>query len=180
MVRQVKALRQKTGELQKFEALIAKYGGYVHAIISRVVGGRASSEDIEECTADALAALWNARGRIIPDGEKQYVAAVARNKGIDLMKKLSRTGEFLPLDEDILQIDAGDPVTELERKRVDTLLNEAVMALDPPDPEIFVRRYYWGESLHDIASALGLTERAVEGRLYRGRLQLKAYLEERL
>lgn len=168
------------GELEKFEALIARYGGYIHAIVSRVAGARASREDIEECAADALAALWGARERIDPEYDKHYVAAVARNKAVNLKKKLSHTGDFLPLDEDILKIDMDNPPAEYERKALSALLDDAIQSLPPPDPEIFTRRYYWGEALCDIAEALKLTERAVEGRLYRGRKQLKVYLEGRL
>ncbi|MEA4898389.1 MAG: sigma-70 family RNA polymerase sigma factor [Christensenellaceae bacterium] len=175
-------MEDASGERERCEALIARYGGYVYAIVSRVAGNRATREDVEECAADALLALLTARDRY--DSEKgdlkPYVAAIARNKAVKLRERLSRSAPFLPLDEDILELDVPDPPAQYEQAELEALLGEAVRSLGPPDPEIFERQYYWGEALSDIARALGLTERAVEGRLYRGRRQLKAYLEGRL
>ena len=164
-----------------YEELIAQYSGYIYAIVSRVAKG-APREDIEECTADVLVALWRARGRY--DAEKgdyrRYIAAIARNKALTLRVRLSRDKGVLPLDEDILELDVPEPPAIVEQSELKALLNAAIEELEPPDPEIFVRRYYWCEALKDIAQALGLTERSVEGRLYRGRKQLKLWLEGRL
>ena len=43
---------------------------------------------------------------------------------------------------------------------------------------IFLRRYWFGDAVRDIAKALGMTENAVSVRLSRTRDKLKAYLTE--
>lgn len=174
-------MKRRENEQEQFEALISAYGGYIHAIIARVANGRVQREDIEECAADVLVAVWNARAHvdISADGARAYIAAAARNRAISLVQKVSRAA-FLPLEEDILEGFSDDPPTEHEKRELAAIINEAVHALPPPDPEIFVRRYYFGDGLSAIAQALGLTERAVEGRIYRGKKQLRAYLEGRL
>lgn len=172
---------RKGSDRAAYERLIGEYSGYIYSIVHHVAGHIATPEDIEDCAAEVLAALWAARARFDPSkGDcKHYVAAAARNKAITLRGQL--TGQsFVPLDEDMLELSGGDPALALEESQLKALVNEAVNALEPPDPDIFVRRYYFGDSLKAIALALGLTERAVEGRLYRGRQQLKVWLEGRL
>lgn len=169
------------GEVREYEALIEAYSGYIYAIVHRIVSLCASREDIEECVADVLVALWRSRAQYDPEkGDyKHYIAAIARNKAITLKGRLTKQ-DWLPLDEDILKIDSANPQQVYEQREVTAILSEAIDQLEPPDPEIFTRRYFWGDALRDIAQALNLSERAVEGRLYRGRKQLKVWLEGRL
>lgn len=58
-------------------------------------------------------------------------------------------------------------------------MQQCVDALPQPDRDIFILRYYFGERVNAIASRLGLEAKAVENRLYQGRLRLKKALVER-
>ena len=51
--------------------------------------------------------------------------------------------------------------------------------LPPPDREIFLLRYWMELRVNRIGEILGLTEKQVENRLYRGRRALRKTLEER-
>ena len=59
------------------------------------------------------------------------------------------------------------------------LLRQAVDELPSPDREIFIRRYYLYERVKEIAARLGLPEKTVENRLFRGRRRLRQKLLER-
>lgn len=132
------------------------------------------AEDLEECVSDCIISIWRNAGHIRPETFKPYVATAARRKAIDMKQRLTRT-RFLPLEEDLIA--QGEGVEEAaERSSTKEAVASAVNGLGQPDQEIFVRRYYWGESHKQIAQALGLTERAVEGKLYRGRSKLKELL----
>lgn len=50
---------------------------------------------------------------------------------------------------------------------------DAVEGLDEPDRTLFLRYYYYGDKLKDIARALGLTQTAAKQRLFRGRKALR-------
>ena len=50
---------------------------------------------------------------------------------------------------------------------------DAVEGLDEPDRTLFLRYYYCGDKLKDIARALGLTQTAAKQRLFRGRKTLR-------
>lgn len=156
-------------------ALVDAYGGYMNAIIARVCGDFATREDVEECVADCIVAVWKQAAALHPDGSlKAYVGAVARNRAIDLRRRCTGK-ELLPLEEDII-VGGEDVLAVLERKETATALQRELMAFPQPDREIFLRRYYLGEGLKAIGKALRLSERAVEGRLRRGRERLREKL----
>ena len=67
----------------------------------------------------------------------------------------------------------------LRKERHDTLL-EALASLKKSDRILFYRKYYYRQPAAQIAAELGLTERAVEGRLYRIKQKLKNLLEGEL
>lgn len=166
-------LRQ--GDEAGLAAFMDAYGGYIHAILHRVAGGVASREDLEDAAAECVVSIWKNAEAIRPDGLKAYVAAAARNRAIDLRTRRARDGHFLPLTEDIL--DAGMAVDDaLIQAAARSTVQAALLAFGEPDRTIFIRRYYYGDAVRDIATALSLGERAVEGRLYRGRARLKASL----
>ena len=54
-----------------------------------------------------------------------------------------------------------------------------VAAMDPPDREIFLRKYYLLQSSKEIAAALGMAENTVNTRLSRGRERLRRQLQQK-
>ena len=62
---------------------------------------------------------------------------------------------------------------EAERREWAARLWDAVEGLDEPDRTLFLRYYYYGDKLKDIARALGLTQTAAKQRLFRGRKALR-------
>ena len=75
-----------------------------------------------------------------------------------------------PLDESIAVPSAEDEVLRRERQQ---RLYRAVAQLQGLERQLFFRKYYYGQSTAQIAAELGLTERSVEGRLYRLRGKLR-------
>lgn len=55
-------------------------------------------------------------------------------------------------------------------------LEKALSQLSSRDRQLFYRKYYYLQSTAQIAAELGITERAVEGRLYRLRKNLRKLL----
>ncbi|MFR1973743.1 MAG: sigma-70 family RNA polymerase sigma factor [Oscillospiraceae bacterium] len=65
------------------------------------------------------------------------------------------------------------PLLQQERSR---LLVRAVKSLTDGEQTLFYRKYYYCQSTAQMAAELGLTERGVEGRLYRLRQKLRELL----
>ena len=87
---------------------------------------------------------------------------------------MSRT---LPLEEDALDVPGpDDPPGDLERAEERRLVRQAVEALPGQDREIFLRHYYYAQTVQEIAGRMALNESTVKTRLRRGRMKLKELL----
>lgn len=103
------------------------------------------------------------------------LTAIARNMALNHARR-----EGLRASEE-LSHQAADPGPSpeeavLRRERQETL-RRALEALDQRDRLLFYRKYYYCQSTAQIARELGLTERAVEGRLYRIKARLRQRME---
>ena len=63
----------------------------------------------------------------------------------------------------------------MERERAEAL-QKALLTLSHRERQLFYRKYYYLQSTAQLAAELGLTERAVEGKLYRIRKKLQKQL----
>ena len=127
------------------------YAALVRGIARRILPGH--DRDIEECTADVFVALWRNAARLEATGTpvQAWLIVTARNTAINRYRALQRH-DTLPLTDELaatiadLPADpAGDAADELA---------VLVAALEPPDREIFLRKYYLMQSSREIAAAL--------------------------
>ena len=164
-----------TQELERcrlaLERAIDRFTPYVSAVVVRVLAGQGAREDVEELTADVFLALWAHAGELNPEqGLRPWLGAVARNRAADWLRTHK---EAAPLPEDAAAPGGADPQAEAERREWAARLWDAVEGLDEPDRTLFLRYYYYGDKLKDIARALGLTQTAAKQRLFRGRKALR-------
>ena len=167
----VKALGR--GELSALEALMDRYTPYVSSVVSRILRGRAA--DTEELTADVFLAAWDHRDQLRPGKVKGWLGAVARNRAFNL---LWADREALPLEEDVLLLETNGPDKELDKKETTRVVNQALAQLDRPQRELFVRHYYYGQTVREAALAMGLNQSTAKTWLRRGRETLKTILEQ--
>lgn len=154
------------------EGLIEKYAPYVYAVVKRIIGDRA--EDCEEITADVFAAVWENRLRLKEGNFTAYLAAIARNKAFGLLRKIR---DDLPLEEDIIVIAEDSPQEEAEKKDLGRAVTDALMSLDKPQRELFVRHYYYGETIKEAAEKMNINLSTAKSWIYRGKEALRAELE---
>ena len=105
---------------------------------------------------------------------KGWLGAVARNKAVN---KLRETGRAISLEENELDVPgADDPSEDIEREEERTLVRRAVDSLPAQDREIFLRHYYYAQTVKEISIKMGLNESTIKTRLRRGRCKLKETL----
>ena len=167
----VKALRR--GELSALEELLDRYTPYVSSVISRILRGRQA--DVEELTADVFLAAWDNRDKLRPGKVKGYLGAIARNRAFNLLRADQAS---LPLEEDVLLLETDGPDKELDRRETARMVNKALAQLDRPQRELFVRHYYYGQTVQEAALAMGLNLSTAKTWLRRGRESLKTYLRK--
>ena len=154
---------------------IQRYTPYVSAIILRTLAGRACREDVEELCADVFVALWTHADGLDPEqGLRPWLAAVAKNKATDWLRR-SRPSGSIP--EDLPDPSPG-PEELAQRREQSARLWAAVDGLEEPDRTLFIRYYYEEDKLKTIATELGMSQTAAKQRLFRGRKSLKAALQE--
>lgn len=166
--------KMRAGDPSGLEALMDRYIPYVSAICWNILRGTMTKEDAEEVASDVFLAAWEQAQDIQPGKAKAWLGAVARNKA---RNKLREMGQELPLEEDILEIpDANTPVTATERKEERKLVRKSIDSLGEPDREIFLRHYYYFQTVSEIASVMRLNESTIKTKLRRGRSRLRAIL----
>ena len=161
------------GELPALEELLRHYTPYVSSVIARIVRGRQG--DVEELTADVFLAAWDNREKLHAGKVKGYLGAIARNRAFNLLRSRH---EELPLEDDMLLLEADGPDRELERRETARAVNRALDALDKPQRELFVRHYYYGQTVQEAAQAMDLNLSTAKTWLRRGRETLKTELRK--
>lgn len=155
-----------------------KYGGLCSTIARRLLY---SPEDAEECVNDTYLALWNAIPPAVPAPLSAFAAKITRNLALKRLEHLSaakRNTEVILSFEELSEcLCAKDDLVQAMDEQV---LRQAIVAfLETRDKEsrcLFLRRYFFFDSIKDISARYGMTQSKVKSRLMRTRDQLKTYL----
>lgn len=165
----VRALHK--GDVSALQELIECYSPFVSSIIFRILRGK--RQDCEELTQDVFLAAWDNRGKLQAGKVKPYLASIARNKAFSLLRKYH---EELPLEEDILIYDDEDIQRKVEQKELSRLLDNALSQLEAAHRELFIRHYYYGQTVSEAAKAMNINESTAKTWLKRGREKLREIL----
>lgn len=168
-------------EARSPEAIVqtkCKYSSLCRSIAGKLLP---SEQDVEECVNDTYLALWNAIPPAKPAPLSAYIAKITRNLALKRLEQLSadkRSAEsLLSFDE----LDACLAATEDIEAAIDEIaLRESITAfLQSQSREsrlIFLRRYFFFDSVKEIAQNYGLSESKVKSSLMRTRNKLRTYL----
>lgn len=137
------------------------------------------ARDREECLADAVHRAWENISRFDRTNGSfpGWLSVLARNTALNYLRSQNRRPQWESLD-DHSQLNDPAPTPEqalLQKERLEAVVR-AVGRLPDRDRALFYRKYYYYQPAAQIAAELGLTERAVEGRLYRIRKRLQKEL----
>ena len=151
--------------------IIDKYATYLCVVIRNTVGQSLSREDIEETASDVFFALWENADRV--EKLKPWLSATARNKAKNKLREICTD---LPLDDEHVSAKSYEMDDVLQSKEKQLAVRDAILRMDSPDREIFLRYYYDAQTTATIGAGIGLTESAVKQRLVRGRKKLETIL----
>lgn len=157
------------------EQVKEKYGGLCAAVAGRIL---TDVRDIEECVTDTWLRLWRSIPPARPASLKAYTVRIARNLALDRYayntadRRNSALTEAFEELESALGQDA-DRAEMLEGEAFRQLLNDFLRELNRKARIYFVRRYWYGESVKEIAESCGCSEEAVKSSLFRSRAKLR-------
>lgn len=157
-----------------------KYGSYLRSISFNILKNHA---DAEECENDTYYAAWR---KIPPERPKSlaaFLGGIVRNISLnryDYNRAKKRSSEFEALLCELDGVAAAlpSPQDELEGRQLAELINRFLRELDARKRQIFLRRYWYGDSIGAIAEMYGFSESKVTALLFRLRGKLKKYLEK--
>lgn len=155
-----------------------QYGKYCYSIALSVLK---NPEDAEECVNDAYVKAWNSIPPSRPEKFAAFIAKITRNCAIDkyLYNKASKRSTHNDLILNELEeciSDPGDDFTEdLERRE---MINSFLATLSKTQRIVFMRRYWYMDSVADISHLTGLSKGNVKVILQRTRQKLRAHLEK--
>lgn len=165
---------------QAIAVLSDEYGAAVRCIAKNILGSR---QDAEECENDTYLGCWNSIPPQRPDPLKTYVCRIARNLAVTRYHANTarkRNSIYDAAFEELAECipDKFSVESELETAELTAAIDAFLAGLKPEERVMFVRRYWFSDSVADIADMLGLRENLVSVRLFRTRKKLYSYLTE--
>ena len=156
-----------------------KYGAYCFAIAENILH---NTEDSEECVNDTWLHAWNAMPPQRPNVLRIFLAKITRNLSFNRLKARNAEkrggGEIAIVLDELGECLGGgaDAEAAYEAKELRQCIRCFVRALPEREGNVLVRRYFFVESVADIAKRYGLSENNVMVILSRTRRKLKAHL----
>lgn len=142
-----------------------------------------NDRDAEECVNDAYLAAWNTIPPQTPEPLRAYIFRIVRNIAIARYhantseKRNSHYDAALEELENCLAA-SGTVEQELAAEELSAQIDRFLAALDEESRMLFVRRYWYSDSISDLAKRFRASKNNVSVRLSRIRNQLKIYLQK--
>ncbi|MCR4584140.1 MAG: sigma-70 family RNA polymerase sigma factor [Lachnospiraceae bacterium] len=156
-----------------------KYGGRLRRIAQNIVS---DNETSEECENDAYLQTWN----LIPPNEPRnylfaFVGKIVRHIAIDRLRhegRQKRYALYCELTDEMLECISGegDVSAETDAKELAAAINSFLAACSEEQRNVFVRRYWFFDTISEICKRYSLPQSRVKTMLFRMREKLKDHL----
>lgn len=160
--------------------LSRKYDRLCKKIAKNILG---NDLDAEECVNDAYLGVWNTIPPQNPNPLITYVCKIVRNTAVKkyynntaIKRNTSYDVSLDELENCFCELNTAEDECNLKllSEEIDNFLN----TLDRENRVIFVRRYWYADSITDIAERFSMSSHNVTTRLYRIRENLKKHLRK--
>ena len=155
------------------------YGRRLYHLAENIVK---NGQDAEESVSDTYLKAWDTIPPQRPQHFFAYIAKICRNfalKRLDWKNAAKRNAEVVSLTEEMeMCIPDKARDREMETKELGMVLDRFLRTLTPENQMVFLRRYWYVDTIAEIAARYGISESAVLMRLNRTRAKLQAFLEK--
>lgn len=159
------------------EQISVRYKGLYKKILKQMLS---NEEDICECENDVLLAVWNSIPPNRPSNFSAYICKLARNISINRFKYNTRakrgTGYTLVIEELCECVPDQSPRNNYnklaEQKEIGEIISRFVRILDAETRVLFIRRYFYLESVSSLAKRYEMSENRISVKLFRARNKL--------
>ena len=155
-----------------------KYGKTCHTIAYNILH---SDEDAEECVSDTWLRAWNAIPPEKPARLGAWLSTVTRRLALTRYEKRTAAKRYGGMEtslEELSECVAAGSLTLADEVALSGAINSFLASLPTRARMIFMRKYWYMDSVADIAKAMGMGESAVKVSLHRTREKFRKHLEK--
>jgi len=158
-----------------------KYGSYLTSISYNILADR---EDAVECVNDTYHDAWNTMPPHRPSILSAFLGKIARRISIDRWRKRNAGkrggGEIILALEELEDCvsGVGSVEDEIVRQELQKLYHDFLNTLSATERKVFLCRYWYMDSIGDIAQEFGFSQSKVASMLHRTRGKLRTVLEK--
>lgn len=154
--------------------VVDEYGGLIKSVISKNMS--CLREEQSECLNDVLLAVWEHIESFNPTKNqfKNWIAAIAKYKAIDYMRKYKREMSNISYEEvENEKLYTDDMASRLDDE-ISQRTDELLSLIKEKDRELFIRLYAKEESLEQVSKDLKMNKSTIYNRLSRAKKKLRS------
>ena len=161
------------------QSLAAKYEKLLHKISFQILH---NDEDVAECINDTYLGVWNTIPPTKPNPLSAFVCKITRNLSLNKYRANTAVKRGASLEFSLEELAPSIPMPSAEEewsvKELGKQINLFLHSLEQENRVLFVRRYWFADSVKDIARDMRISENLASVRLKRIRKQLRVFLEK--
>ena len=158
-------------------AVREKYGAYCGSVALGITG---DEQDAEECVNDTWLRAWDSIPPQRPGRLSAFLGRIARNLALDRYDYNHAAKRSGPFDQLLSELSECIPCQrdDFAQLELTQILNSFLHSLPESRRNLFLRRYWYCESVEELGRRYRMSQSAVKSSLFRTRNKLKAYLEK--
>lgn len=163
------------------EAAQRQYGPYCAAVALNILGDRGAAE---ECVNDAWLKCWQSIPPQRPRSLKCFAGRIVRNLAVSALRADSAQkrggGQGTAVLDELAEVVSGgeSPEGALDRQAFQEALDGFLSGLRQRDRDLFLRRYWYADSVETLSLRFGMSRTAVTSALHRLRAKLRQHLQQ--
>ncbi len=154
----------------------SRYGSVCRQVSMGILG---NTSDVEECVNDTYLQAWN---RIPPERPRSlcaYICRITRNLSISRLRHMTAAKRTRDLTVSLEELSATLPAEVESEAALVRHISDFLRREDELDRRLFLGRYWYAQSVAELARSWGLPAKTVSQKLFRTRERLRTYLKER-
>ena len=156
-----------------------KYGKLCFQVAKNLLWNR---EDSEECVNDTYLALWNQIPPTRPNNFTAFICKITRNlslKRLEISNAMKRSADaVISLSEIEATMPDNHIAPDIEDEELGKLISAFLWSEKELDRNVFLRKYWFFDTISDIAERYSLNENNVKSMLFRTRNRLREFLRK--
>ncbi len=154
-----------------------KYGKLCHSVAYNILN---NNEDSEECVNDTYVGVWNAIPPTRPNNFMSFVCKITRNISLtrlEAMTRQKRSQAILVSLDELAEILPDESIADgVSDEDIGILISDFLQNEKEDIRNVFIRKYFFFDSIGDISRRYDFTESKVKNMLYHTRTKLKDFL----